>query len=97
MNPAHQRVLDKVLRYGRDLGSSDTVRNGKGTRCRVRRWAHYTVRMDLFVADYAPVRAECLILKDKIPVARYVSTDLSVQGLQMLYYDGILIRSENML
>lgn len=93
----HQSIIDKTLRYGRDMGRSDTVRSGKGTRARVRRWGRWTVRLDLFFADYKPVRGECLLLNNGVPVARYVSADNSIQALQMLYYDGIIVRSERML
>ncbi len=93
----HQAILDKVLRYGRDLGRSDTVRRGTGTRCRVRKYARYTVRLDLFYASYVPLRAECLILCDGLPIARYVTTDDSINTLQALYYDGVLVNVEQTL
>ena len=93
----NQQLIDKVLRYGRDMGRSDTVRRGNGTRCRVKRWGRWTVRIDLFYANYAPCRAECLLLNNGIPHARYVSADNSIQALQMLYYDGIIVRSERTL
>lgn len=93
----HQSLIDKVLRYGRDMGRSDTVRKGCGTRARARRWGRWTVRMDIFYADYAPVRGECLLLNNGVPVARYVSTDNTLNGLEMLYYDGIIVRTQRML
>lgn len=94
---SHQDLIDRVLRYGRDMGRSDTVRNGVGTRARVRRWGRWTVRLDIFYADGAPVRAECLLLNNGMPAARYVSADSSVNALHMLYYDGIIVRCERTL
>lgn len=93
----NQVLMNKLTRFGRVIGSGDTIRGGTGARSRVIRWGHMSARFDLYYKDGTPYKAEVIMLRDHIAFARYVLESDKAGLLNLVYYDGIITVCERTL
>lgn len=92
----HQFQLGKLLRYGSQIGYADNIVSGTGTRSKSYRWGKHGARFDLTFKDGVAVDCEVMVFVDRQVVAKYRSTDTTRQGLQLLWYHGLLVKCERL-